>query len=283
MRAWIPAILCGIPLWVMAQTEMEIIPLRHRTGEQVVPALQGLLEPGGTLSAFDKQLIIKTSRRNLEQLRQALSVMDRPLRRLRIRVSQSREVESHQQSTQVSGDVSFGRNVRIIAPQAMPPETSRIEIRQGAAVLRASGSEVQHSGEQLSTQSVQVLEGGRAMIRVGRSIPLLFRQLAYGPQGRVVTTSQVYHDVGQGFVAVPQLVGERVSMEISPVFDTLVAGGGQLETQRLSTTVSGRLGEWIELGGSQQQSEAQVRMLSGKEGQRSMDQRSIWLLVEELP
>ena len=282
MRAWIPAILCGIPLWVMAQTEMEIIPLRHRTGEQVVPALQGLLEPGGTLSAFDKQLIIKTSRRNLEQLRQALSVMDRPLRRLRIRVSQSREVESHQQSTQVSGDVSFGRNVRIIAPQAMPPETSRIEIRQGAAVLRASGSEVQHSGEQLSTQSVQVLEGGRAMIRVGRSIPLLFRQLAYGPQGRVVTTSQVYHDVGQGFVAVPQLVGERVSLEISPVFDT-PGGGGQIETQRLSTTVSGRLGEWIELGGSQQQSDHQGRGLLGGERAAAQDNRSIWLQVEELP
>ena len=93
-----------IPLLALAQQEMEIVPLRHRTTEQVIPSLQPLVEPGGVLSGMGDQLIIKASRRNLEQIRQALSAIDRPLRRLLIRVSQTREVESRQQGVQVSGD-----------------------------------------------------------------------------------------------------------------------------------------------------------------------------------
>ena len=66
-----------LPLLALAQQEMEIVPLRHRTTEQVIPSLQPLVEPGGVLSGFGDQLIIKASRRNLEQLRQALSAIDR--------------------------------------------------------------------------------------------------------------------------------------------------------------------------------------------------------------
>ena len=271
-----------LPLLALAQQEMEIVPLRHRTTEQVIPSLQPLVEPGGVLSGFGDQLIIKASRRNLEQLRQALSAIDRPLRRLLIRVSQTREVESRQQGVQVSGDVGFGNNVRIIQQRTVTPGGTQIEVRRGGSVIRAEGGEMRHSGGQQTAQSVQVVEGGRATIRVGRSIPLRFRQVVYGPHGAAVTHSQVYLDVGQGFVAVPQVVGERVSLEISPAFDTL-GSGRQIETQRLSTTVSGRLGEWIELGGSQQQSDQQGRSWLGSEGAAVQDNRSIWLQVEELP
>ena len=273
--------LCLVPLLALAQQEMEIVPLRHRTTEQVIPALQPLVEAGGVLSGFGDQLIIKTSRRNLEQIRAALSVIDRPLRRLLIQVSQSRELESRRQGVQLSGQVDFGNNVRIIEQRTQTPGGAQLEIRRGASVIRADGGETRHSGGQQTAQSVQVVEGGRATIRVGRSIPLMFRQVVYGPHGAAVSHSQVYLDVGQGFVAVPQLAGEQVSLEISPVFDAPGAGG-QIETQRLSTTVSGRLGEWIELGGSQQQSEHQGRALLGSERSAVQDNRSVWLRVEEL-
>ena len=172
--------------------------------------------------------------------------------------------------------------MRIIQQRTVTPGGTQIEVRRGGSVIRAEGGEMRHSGGQQTAQSVQVVEGGRATIRVGRSIPLRFRQVVYGPHGAAVTHSQVYLDVGQGFVAVPQVVGERVSLEISPAFDTL-GSGRQIETQRLSTTVSGRLGEWIELGGSQQQSDQQGRSWLGSEGAAVQDNRSIWLQVEELP
>jgi hypothetical protein len=70
------------------------------------------------------------------------------------------------------------------------------------------------------------------------------------PAGVVVSETLVQRDLGTGFVAVPQLNGDRVTLDISPRDDTLGPLPGSVNTQRLVTTVSGRLGEWLELGGS---------------------------------
>ena len=41
---------------VLAQGTLEVIPLRHRTVEQLLPVLRPLLEPGGALSGQSNQL-----------------------------------------------------------------------------------------------------------------------------------------------------------------------------------------------------------------------------------
>ena len=69
-----------------AQGSLEIIPLRHRTADQVLPALRPLMEPGATLTGQGTQLIVRTSPANLEELRRALDEIDRPQRRLQISV-----------------------------------------------------------------------------------------------------------------------------------------------------------------------------------------------------
>lgn len=46
------------------------------------------------------------------------------------------------------------------------------------------------------------------------------------------------------------MAGDVVTLEISPQRDTLgTQGQGSINVQRVHTTVSGRLGEWIEIGG----------------------------------
>src|SRR3990170_8156272 len=74
---------CGVAL---AQGSLEVIDLRHVTAEQVLPALRPLLEPGGVLTGQRNQLIVRTSPRNLEELRRALAALDAPARRLVISV-----------------------------------------------------------------------------------------------------------------------------------------------------------------------------------------------------
>ena len=44
--------------------------------------------------------------------------------------------------------------------------------------------------------------------------------------------------------------GESVSVDISPLDESWGRTPGSVRSERLSTTVSGRLGEWIALGGS---------------------------------
>src|SRR4030066_117723 len=65
---------------VPAQGTLEVIPLRHRTVEQVLPVLRPLLEPGGAMSGQSYQLIVRTSPGNLAEIRAALQAIDHPAR-----------------------------------------------------------------------------------------------------------------------------------------------------------------------------------------------------------
>lgn len=276
-------LLCFLAAPALAQ-ELEVIPLRHRSVDQLLPALRPLLEPGGALSGMGDQLIVRASKRNREQLKQALAALDTPARRLMIRVSQNRDGESTLQGGGAYGEFADGgsRNVRIVSPSPGVAGGTRIEVQRGGSRIGGSVVDTRDASEARASQSVQVVEGGNAFIAVGRSLPLPLRQTWVGPGGAVSRESVVYRDVGQGFYARPQLNGERVTLEINPQSDS-VAAGGAIETQRLSTTVSGRLGEWIELGGSGQQ-------LSQRGGNgwtvgssEARDSRSVWLRVDELP
>src|ERR1700752_1999939 len=76
------------------QGALEIIALRHRTADQVLPALRPLMEPGATLTGQGTQLIVRTSPANLAELMRALEAIDRPSRRLQISVRYDDQMES---------------------------------------------------------------------------------------------------------------------------------------------------------------------------------------------
>lgn len=284
MRPFILFALLVFAMPALAQQQVEIIALRHRTVEDVLPVLQPLLEPGGALSGMSGQLIVRASERNLAELKKVLAAIDRPPRQLVIHVSQSRGMDSRQQGLGVSGKVEIGDNVRITGPGAAMPGDAGVEVRQGGSRVEVQGGDVRRSGEERTDQFVRVLDGGQAFIRIGRSLAVPFRRVAAGPGGVTVTDSVVYRDIGQGFHAVPRLAGDRVTVEISPQFDSQGDGrSGDVDTQRLTTTVTGRLGEWIELGGSERQAQGTETRMTGMASGEMRDTRGVWLRVEEAP
>ena len=286
MKRLFAVLLLLLPLLAAAQQEMEIIPLRHRTVDQVLPLLRPLLEPGAALSGMNNQLILRASRKNRDEIRQALAALDTPARSLRIVVSQNRDLEMRHSGAEAFGSVG-NDNVRIIQPPsgAVGGTTGggRVEIRRNGNVVGGQVVDTRSARTAGAAQSVQVVEGGRAFINVGQSLPLPLRQVVLGPGGAVVTDTVVYRDIGQGFYAEPRVAGDRVTLEISPQFDTPGAGYGSVNTQRVSTTVSGRLGEWIELGSSGQQASGRERGNFSVGTTEVRDARSIWLKVEEVP
>lgn len=246
-----------------AQQELEIIPLKAKTVDQVLPTLQPLLEPGATLSGMNNQLFLRASARNREEIKRALAAIDTPARKLIIRVSTTRGVDD-------AGSGVAG-NARVIVGSQ-----SRVE-----GNVRVWDSRTQ--SQENAGQMVQTIEGGRAFIQVGQSVPIPMRQVVVGPQGAVVTDAVVYRDIGQGFYAVPSLSGQQVTLEISQQADSPARyGPGSANVQRLSTTVSGRLGEWIELGGSGQQANRDRSGSMSLSTREVRDTRSIWLKVEEV-
>jgi type II secretory pathway component GspD/PulD (secretin) len=154
LAVWLAAALANL---AAAQNALEIIALRHRTAEQVLPALRPLMEPGATLSGHGTQLIVRTSPGNLDELRRALQAIDRPLRRLQISVRFDEAGHTVAQDAGIRGRVTnHGAHVEIQARDA-----------QTAAVERVH-------------QRIQIVEGGRAYIATGHLDGSLARETATG-------------------------------------------------------------------------------------------------------
>lgn len=65
---------------------IEIIGLRHRFADDLLPLLQPLVEPGGALTGQGSQLFLRASPANARQIKEVLATLDRPPRQLLITV-----------------------------------------------------------------------------------------------------------------------------------------------------------------------------------------------------
>lgn len=262
MKHWLWLLLLLFAFPAIAQQELELIQLQHRTVDQIVPVLRPLVEPGGSVSGMNDQIILRASRRNIAQIREVLATLDTPPRNLIIRVSNDISQEDGREGAALSGRIEIG-----------PNSNTRI---------RGQAYDTVRSGSQNTRQHIQVMEGGSGYLMVGRSVPVPFRQVMVGPGGAVVSENLVYRDIGSGLMVTPRLTGDRVTLEISPQHDQERGRQGSVDIQRLSTTVSGRIGEWIELGGSSQEENGRERGYSSYANTRGRDSRSVWLKVEEI-
>lgn len=246
-----------------AQQEMEVISLRSRTVEQVLPIIQPLVEPGGALTGMNNQLFLRASKRNREDIKRALAALDIPARQLIIRVSSTRGSDDSSRGGAISsGRVVIGSNSRVEGNGRVWDTTSQ--------------------RNESNSQMVRAMEGSQAYINAGRSVPVPMRQVVMGPGGVVVSETVVYRDIGSGFYAIPRLSGDMVTLEIMQQADSPGNfGPGSANTQRISTTVSGRLGEWIELGGVGRQAMGNERGTTSISTSDLRENRSIWLKVEE--
>jgi hypothetical protein len=250
--------------------ELETLPLRYRTAEQVLPVLRPLVEPGGVLTGMQSTLFIRASRRNIEQVKQALAALDTMPRRLVISVRQDAGVDASASGVGASGRIGS--------------DGSRVDAR-----VYSSRS----ASDERVSQSVQTLEGSPAYISIGQSVPIQTQTITATITGPIVTETTGYRDVATGFSVVPRLNGDQVILEISPQRESLARGNqtpgvpGQgppgFDSQRIVTTASGRLGEWIDLGGAVQAATASERgILSSRDAARQ-DNRRVQVRVEALP
>ncbi|MBK6638343.1 MAG: hypothetical protein IPH08_12210 [Rhodocyclaceae bacterium] len=263
---WFAAFVLGVVVPAAAQT-LETINLRHRSAAEIVPQVQAFVDPGGAITGMHDKLFVRSSVRNLAQIRELVASMDTPRRRLMI----SLRSDGGGQESNSGGGVQGG--VRIINGQV---------IGTGAAQLYSSDR--QQSSDIRS--SVQTLDGGRAMLHVGQTYLLPLRQVILGPGGAIISETLVQRDVGSGFVAMPRLNGDVVTIEISPQMETLVQRPNQplgvVESQRLYTEVSGRLGEWIALGSADTDSATEIGGGLHYGTRTSQRQRRVMLKVESL-
>lgn len=272
---------------VSAQTTvLEVIPLKFRSTEQVIPIIQPMLAREGSVSGFQNQLIVRTTPANLQEIRRVLASIDTAPRRLLITVKQDADIERSRRATEISGSVGNDR-ARVIVPDSGERRGGNVVIQDGDDRLRARVLDTRSAESDRNTQTIQVLEGNSAFIRVGQSVPVPNRQVVRSVVGgrvveQVVDTVE-YRDVATGFHVMPRVSGDRVTLDVNPQRETLdLQLPGAINVQRVVTTVSGRLGEWIEIGGSGQDRSEQGSVLLGSISRSGTDNRRVLIRVEEL-
>ena len=287
-RYWLAALLLCVGAGVaLAQTVVEVIPLQYRSGEQVIPVIRPLLGPDSSVSGFQNQLVIRATPAELAQVRRVLAGIDTAPRRLLITVRQDAAIDRDRREAEISGSIG-NDNARVTIPGSGSRSGGNVVLREGDDRLRARIVDTQRSGSSGSTQSIQVLEGRSAFIRIGESRPVRSRQVV-----RTIVNGQVvdrvvegteYRNADTGFSVLPRLQGDIVTLDIDPrneSFDD--ARRGTVNVQRLTTTVSGRLGEWIDLGGITDSRSDERSVLLGRSSTRTDERRGVQVKVEELP
>ncbi|MDD5300960.1 MAG: hypothetical protein PHD65_10760 [Gallionella sp.] len=274
-------LLFSAPVWA----ELEIIALKHRRVEELLPIIQPLLDKGDVASGMNYQLILRTSPRNLAQIRELLESLDTAPRSLKITVMQDVDSETATRLIEASGSVGLNRETRVTVPGSVSNSGLNIDLGQGQDRLKAHVTSTRSLEDDRKTQQLRVLEGNRALVRSGQSVPVPQRQVIQNQWGTQVIDSTQYQEVGSGFYVLPRVNGDRVTLEISAQNDSLAPNSGSNPTMRVqqtSSVVSGRLGEWLEVGGLGQKKNTDDSAVSSRSTSRTREQRSVLIKVEEV-
>lgn len=265
------------------ESVLEVIELKYRSADQIVPMLKPLLAPGGTISALQNRVIVRTTPQNLAELRKVLDAVDTMPKRLVISVRQEATGTGQTSEAEVSGSIGTD-DARVTVPGSRRKKGAGAEVRKGDDVVRGRVLDSQSAATDRGLQTVQVLEGNEAQIRVGRSVPVRSRNVIQTPQGARISETVEYRDADTGFRVRPRVNGDRVTLEISTRRDSPADPNSQtFNVQRVDTVVSGRLGEWMEIGGVDQ---SRVQTDDGTLSRRSVstsDDRKVFLKVEQMP
>jgi len=194
---------------------LEIINLEHRSAKELIPIIQPLLDKNGSISGEKHVLFIRTSYKNLQQIKSILPILDAEYRVLRISIMQ--------ETAQIMKRYGY-----------LKPK----QINNNAIIYST-----ERSKKIPNQKTIQVTEGQWATLQTGVSIPSLSR--TKNPDG-TITESIEYQSVYTRLKIQPQIDGKKIKLQV-------LSHTGNKQTinsvEAVKSQTSGELGEWIALGG----------------------------------
>jgi len=265
------------------QRVVEVIELNHRLVRDVLPIIQPVLAPDATATGTSNQLVIRSTPANLAEIREVISAIDTRIRQLRITVTQDVSVIAQAREDALSGHVHAG-DFTAGRPDPGPSGGAEIGIDAplGSATYRTLRTHSQRESSNL--HFVLTMEGQSAFVATGQQIPQPYYQSTVTPYGGGLASGIEYRDVSTGVYVTPRIQGDRVILDVSPQAARVDPhGSGAIESHGLETTVSGRLGEWIPLGGATVTSGGVDGELLARTRRQGDNSYTVWLRVDEQP
>lgn len=264
LLALVLTLLVAAPVVAADEAVLDTIALRHRDAEELIPLLRPVAA-GLVLTGQAGTLIVRGPRARIEELRAVLATLDVPVRTLLVSLRQGSLDEIDAAGAGASGGVETG------------PDGAHVV---GRVTVEHYGTR----GRDDTVQTVRVLDGREAYIAIGRTVPVPQRYgAAVGPRGGVAAEVGLdYRDASTGYLVRPRVAGDRVTVEIAPRSVRAGADGG-FDTASLNTTLSGRLGTWLLIGGSVEARRADRDAVVHSTRARSGAERVYLLKVEVAP
>jgi threonine aldolase len=260
---------------VVHSQSLDVISLHHRMAEDLLPILQPLVPAGAIVTGTGDMLFVRADAATLRQVREAVASLDRAPRQLLITVGQGTNAQGSGTSVRGSGTLGSG-NVQVGVNR--PPAAE-----SGGQVVVHGGTA---SDDLRNVSSVRALEGRETYVALGQSQPFTTTTVTGG--GRhpsIVSNSTEFRDVQTGFYATPRIAGDRVTLELSSSQQRVSgdARPGLVTTGAVTSTVSGKLGEWIQVGGTVDATAGSANALFTWGTRSDLTQYTAWVKVDEVP
>jgi hypothetical protein len=245
------------------------IQLNNRPAEEIIPIVKPMLDPGEVITGSDYKLFLRASPQSLQQVRDIVDALDIAAKVLQISVFQGSEQDLKIRS--VSGNLQIDNgNTGVSIGSSKNQSAGSINYNSGnvSADINASSTHQRESSNPI--HQLRVSEGTEGFIQTGKQIPYF---TGYN--------STEYKDVTTGFYVLPRIRGDRVTLQIRPFKNSLSkTGKGNIDTQSARTTINGRIGEWLPLGGVSEQSKRSQSSLGSSSSIKSSSQHSMWIKAD---
>ncbi|WP_035059904.1 hypothetical protein [Andreprevotia chitinilytica] len=261
MRRWF-AILILFSTVALAD-RIDVLPLKHKLAEELAPALQQAF-PEAVIQAFKGQMIVRApDDATFKRIVALAAQLDTRTQSLIV------TVEQREAATSSSSDIDANGRA-VISNRGV----------DGELAISADARESQRSSN--ASQQVTTIDGGRAMISLGQSRFYPTLSVAFRPGYAIVTRGGVWQSAETGFWVEPQLLGDLVRLRLYPRSSSFNRNGS-INERSVYSEVSGRVGEWLPVGQSNQSASTSSDGTLSSSRSNGSQSYTVWVKVDPQP
>lgn len=257
------------------------IQLQNRPAEEIVPIVKPMLGTNESISGHGFKLFLRSSPETRAQVKDMIAALDIAPKMLQISVFQG--------STRGLSELGFSGNIQIESGDtSVSIGAPKNDNGNAGGSITYGTNKGSGSISSISTHKrlkddpihqIRVTEGNEAYIETGKQVPYFSGNHWIRPRG--VAGGIEYKDVITGFYVLPRVHGDNVTLQISPFKNSLSnANAGNIETQYAKTTLTGRIGEWLLIGGVTEQLKRAQSGTGISVSTQSRNNESIWIKAD---
>jgi len=227
----------------VCRADTAVIPIHYRMGSEVLPIVKGILSPQGTVTfaASVNSLVVTDTPASIQRVRSFLATFDKPPLQVRIRLKFNEKAASNERSIKGQGRVSG--NGWSVSAGGKTEDGVDIQV-----------DDRRESRQQVSEHVVVTTSGSPAYILTGIAVPYRQRWVDLCRRYAVCTDTIEFRRIETGMEILPVVAGNRANIEITPRISRVQEGDpqGVIRFTRSTTRLSVPLGQWVEIGGTNQ-------------------------------